>query len=224
MSGKNMSSGLSVRTHCSAKRLCQALALAAPVLAATTAADAAAIGIHITGSSWGIWITINTASQNWSNVNAAGSAGDLAFSLPGVDPVMGLNFPVPGAAPITGADSNMAMGGVSVDGLGGDPLATTRWSIWITGSSGWGIHLINLPSLLALPFGGQTPDGQLSYGLHGVSIPMDFDVIPVGGGPAMPVQQVANDIEWTSDASIPTPGAFALIGVGALATVRRRRS
>lgn len=223
MSGKNMSSDLSVRPRISGKRFCQALAVAAPILAASTSAQAGRIGIHVEGSTWGIWITINTSAQNWSNVNADGSAGDLAFSLPGVDPAMGLLFPVPGQPDITGADSNMAMGDLSISGLGSSQLALPSLHAWITGSSGWGVHGW-LGFALALAFEGTNPDGTLNYGLHGVSIPLDFDVTPVGGGPSMPVQQIATDISWTSDARIPTPGAFALIGVGALTTLRRRRS
>lgn len=222
MSGKNMSSKVSVCPRISGKRFCQALAVAAPILVASTSAQAA-VSIHVTGTTWGVWITIGAAAQNWANVNADGTAGDLAYSLPGVDPVMGLLFPVPGQPDITGADSNMAMGDLSISGLGSSQLSLPSLHAWITGSSGWGVHgWLGFP--LALAFEGTNLDGTLNYGLHGVSIPLDFDVTPVGGGPSMPVQQIATDISWTSEARIPTPGAFALIGVGALTTLRRRRS
>ncbi len=221
-----MSCGVLAPTHCSAKRLCQALALAAPALAATASADAKEIFLHLKTERLSLWLFIPTLLQGWSNVNQGGTAGDLAFTLPALDPAMGMSFLLPDGTTLSGADSNMAMGGLSVDNLGGDPMATASWSLWITGSVGglgWGIHLINFPALLALPFGGANPDGQLNYALHGASIPMLFNVTR-DGQPDMPVQEFASDIEWTSDARIPTPGAFALIGVGALATLRRRRS
>lgn len=213
----------------SAKKLLIAAAVAAPMIAASSAE--AKIGIHITGSSWGVWITIGKNHQSWSNVSPAGNAGHLDFNQPGPFAPMDFMFS-PGTAgnpPLSGTDVSNMMGGYDMD-LGPAPAgpgstAFARFGgIWVTGS-GWGVHVIwnaqQQSQLFALPYVGTEPDGTEHYAADSF-FDVFFDVVSPTGQHTQELR-TGNRVEIFADRPLPAPGAAALLGMGGLLAARRRR-
>ena len=201
-------------------------ALAAPLAVGAAASSASAEAfLHVKAGGFGLWIFIPYASA--SNVSAGGDAGHISAatsSLSGMDMFMADLPPFQGmpTTPMVAADVNMLMASGDLGpGFGTPVSASANWGVWITGKS-WGIHIIwNSADLLRT---GVLSDGTQAYSnAPGTLIPASVEYIDPSGASTFSNQPI-EQFEIGLPAPLPAPGAAAMLGLGGLVALRRRRA
>ena len=185
-------------------------------LSATSAANAA-IDIHVTGSSWGVWITgLFSASPN------VDGSTHYAQSDGGSGVPMDFMMDLPDGTAVNGADVTMRMISADISGsVGDDQVELSSWSLWVTGSN-WGVHVIwdSAASPLALDNLGSSGKDGVRYFAGGFDEALAWTFERPDGT----VQSFTTNFDsFEFVAPIPAPGAAALFGLAGMTTARRRR-
>ncbi|MFN0012445.1 MAG: hypothetical protein ACKVS8_12470 [Phycisphaerales bacterium] len=209
----------------SAKGLLLAAAVASVALGTAASSASAAISVHVTTSKLSFWITIEL--PHLSNVSPTGNEGHvtvLKSSLSGMDMLMAdlPAFQGMPTTPMVASDVDMFMGSGDIGpDFGGPVAASANWGIWVTGKQ-WGVHIIwNSADLFRT---GMQPDGTLNYStMPGAFIPAQVEYIDPSGASSFEVQNI-EQFEFHSPAPLPAPGAAAMLGLGGLVAMRRRRA
>lgn len=202
-----------------------AVVLAAAGLGAFSAAADAAVSIHVKTSKLSLWITI--PFPDLSSVSPTGNEGHvtvLKSSLSGMDMLMAdlPAFQGMPTTPMQASDVDMFMGSGDIGPDFGGPVSASRnWGIWVTGKN-WGVHIIwNSADLFR---GGMLADGTLLYSTQpGALIPAQVEYVDPSGASSFEVQNI-EQFEFNSPAPLPAPGAAAMLGLGGLVAMRRRRA
>ncbi len=216
---------LSVRPSRSARRLLLAAVVAPLALSATASSASAAVSIHVLSDWINVWVTLG--NPHYTNVSTLGDAAHVSNSqgaLSGMD-MLSIDLPdyqgLP-TAPLAGAEVDMFMSSVDVGpGFGNPTTEAAFWGIWVTGRS-WGIHIIYDPSA-TMALTGVDTDGTYNYSsLPGQVFPMSVEYTDPSGVVTNQIRPVAQ-LEFNAPAPLPAPGAVALLGLGGMVAIRRRR-
>jgi hypothetical protein len=202
--------------------ICKFLSVAIAAIAISSASTAnAAVDIHITGSTWGVWIT-----GLFSAVDNPDGSTHYAYADGGSGVPMDFMMTLPDGTPIDGADLNMRMISTDIVGdVGAPELGLTNWSLWV-GTSNLSLHIIwntSASPLLLANLGSSGQDG-VDYAAMGLNETLNWTL----ERPGVPVETFSTNFEsflFTAPV-VPEPGSVALLGIGlalARVTAVRRR-
>lgn len=199
-------------------------AVAAPLALSAAASSAdAGVSIHLKTSKLSLWITL---IPHYSSVSPAGDAAHITSSTgapSGMDMIMAdlPDFQGLPTAPMMTSDVDMVMASVDMGpGFGSPVSSSANWGIWVTGRN-WGVHIIwHSAELLRA---GMEPGGTHIYRIPpGTQIPAQVEYTDPNGISSFE-NQFIDELEFSAPFPLPTPGAAALLGLGGLVAMRRRR-
>ena len=192
-------------------------AAAAAVSLSFAGAANAAIDVHVTGSTWGVWVT-----GLFSSIDNPDGSTHHALSDNGSGVPMDFMISLPDGTSVDGTDVTMRM--LSADTIGdvGAPeIELASWSLWIN-TNDFGLHVIWNSSSEPLTLSNIGSSGQdgVDYAASGLNESLQW-TLDRADGTSETFSTDFQTFEFT--APIPAPAGAALLTLGGLAAARRRR-